>query len=268
MLLEQIRVHPIKSCRPVLRTSAQVEARGLRHDRRYMVVDRTGTFVTLRTLPQLSLIDVVIESDHYDVALPDGPSFQIPWTLTEGPWVRVGVWGDAVVAREHTVAGELLSDWAGVALRLVFMDEQESERNLPGGAGQVSFADAFPLLCVSSETVDDISDRVGRRMETSRFRPNLVVSAGRPYAEDQFASVRIGQVTFRGASLCSRCVATTIDPADATMGTEPLTTLATYRRFDRSVYVGVNLIPDADGAIRVGDPVHVLTSADLRPPPA
>jgi uncharacterized protein YcbX len=233
-----------------------------------MVVDRTGTFVTLRTLPQLSLIDITIESDHYAVSLPDGPTFPLPWHLTDGPWVRVGVWGDAVLAREHVAAGELLSEWAGVTLRLVCMDEQESVRNLPAGNGQVSFADAFPLLCLSLESVDDVAGRVGSPMDMSRFRPNVVISGGPPFGEDAFGSVRIGEVVFTGASLCSRCVATTIDPSDGSMGTEPLTTLATYRRFGRSVYVGVNLIPTASGSLAVGDGVEILATADLRPPAA
>ena len=153
MRLAEIRVHPIKSCRPVQRTSANVEARGLQHDRRYMIVDRTGTFVTLRTLPQLSFIDVAIGDADYGVQLPGGPSFAIPHEPVEGPWVRVGVWGDALWAREHVEAGALLSDWAGLPLRLVGMVEGTSERSLPGGGAPMSFADAWPLLCLSPSAV-------------------------------------------------------------------------------------------------------------------
>ena len=264
MRLAEIRVHPIKSCRPVQRTSANVEARGLQHDRRYMIVDRTGTFVTLRTLPQLSFIDVAIGDADYGVQLPGGPSFAIPHEPVEGPWVRVGVWGDALWAREHVEAGALLSDWAGLPLRLVGMVEGTSERSLPGGGAPMSFADAWPLLCLSRSSVDDLSARVGAGMAVDRFRPNLVFDDVAAYEEDTFAAVRVGAVQFRGATLCSRCVATTIDPQTGVMGTEPLTTLAGYRRFDSGVYLGANLAPDGAGAIRVGDPVEVLERAEPR----
>lgn len=264
MRLAEIRVHPIKSCRAVQRASAAVEARGLQHDRRYMIVDRTGTFVTLRTLPQLSFITVDIGESEYAVQLPGGPSFAIPHEPVEGPWVHVGVWGDAVWAREHVEAGALLSDWAGLPLRLVGMVEGTTERSLPGGGGPMSFADAWPLLCLSRASVDDVSRRVGADMAVDRFRPNLVFDDAAAYEEDTFARVRVGSVTFRGAALCSRCVATTIDPVTGEMGTEPLATLAGYRRFDSGVYLGANLAPEEFGEIRVGDAVEVGERAEPR----
>lgn len=266
MQLAEIRVHPIKSCRAVQRTSAMVETRGLQHDRRYMIVDRTGTFVTLRTLPQLSFIDVTIGAVDYTVQLPGGPSFTIPHEPVEGPWVRVGVWGDALWAREHVEAGELLSDWAGLPLRLVGMVEGTSERSLPGGGGSMSFADAWPLLALSRASVTDVSLRVGADMAVDRFRPNLLFDDVAAYAEDTFAVVRVGAVEFRGATLCSRCVATTIDPETGEMGTEPLTTLAGYRRFDSGVYLGANVVPVGAGEIRVGDVVEVVERAEPRLP--
>jgi uncharacterized protein YcbX len=264
MRLAEIRVHPIKSCRAVQRASASVEARGLQHDRRYMIVDRTGTFVTLRTLPQLSFIDVEIGAADYNVQLPGGPSFAIPHEPVEGPWVHVGVWGDALWAREHVEAGELLSDWAGLALRLVGMVEGTSEQSLRGGGGPMSFADAWPLLCLSRASVDDVSRRVGADMAVDRFRPNLLFDDVAAYDEDTFGRVRVGSVEFRGAALCSRCVATTIDPVTGAMGTEPLTTLAGYRRFDSGVYLGANLVPCGTGELRVGDGVEVLERAEPR----
>ncbi len=264
MRLAEIRVHPIKSCRPVQRAAARVQARGLEHDRRYMVVDRTGTFITLRTLPQLSFIDVQIDDAHYEVRLPDGPTFRIPHEPVDGPWVRVGVWADAMWARENVEAGAILSDWAGVPLRLVGLVEERSERAVPGGAGPLSFADAWPLLGLSQASVDDLSERVGSPMAVDRFRPNVLFDGVGAYEEDVFARIRVGDVAFDGTTLCSRCVATTIDPVSGEMGKEPLTALAGYRRFDSAVYFGVNLMPQSSGEIRVGDPLEVVERADPR----
>lgn len=256
--LAAVWVHPIKSCRPVAQTSARVTARGLEHDRRYMVCDGDLRFVTLRTLPALSHITVRIERDGYAVALPDGTTLTLPFA-PEGPWVQTAVWGDAVRAREDVGAGAALSAWAGVPLRLVGMTDAEPRIGASAGV-PVSFADAYPLMAVSQATLDDLSARVGREMAVERFRPSVLWDGMDAYAEDAVDRVTIGGVTLRAASLCSRCVATTIDPVTLETGPEPLATLARYRRgASGSVYLGVNLIPEAEGTIAVGDPV-VVTS--------
>lgn len=264
MHVAQIRVHPIKSCRPVRRESSRIVAGGLEHDRRYLVVDRTGTFMTLRTLPELSSIDVVITADEYAVTLPDGSTFNLGHDPS-GPRTQVGIWGHPVYGAEQIEAGEALSDWAGVTLRLVGLSGDDSFRRLPDGLGVVSFADQWPLLAVAAASVEDLSRRVGSEMAIDRFRPNLVFDDMEAYAEDGAAELRVGDVTFRGVSLCSRCVATTIDPKSGVMGTEPLTTLAGYRRFDRSVYFGANLVPIGTGTIHEGDPVVMVHTVDRLP---
>jgi hypothetical protein len=92
-----------------------------------------------------------------------------------------------------------------------------------------------------------------------RFRPNLVVSGGPAWAEDDWRRVRIGDAVFRMAKRCARCVFTTVDPDTAQRGKEPLRTLARHRRWDGKTWFGVNLIPDnPDVTVRVGDPVEVL----------
>ncbi len=262
--LAEIRVHPIKSCRPVRLDRANVEPRGLQHDRRYMVVDAAGIFVTLRSLPELAFIDVAITADHYRVSLPDGGEFALPHTPTDGPMVLAHVWRDTVAAREHLAAGRALTDWLGVPLRVVGMDAA-SVRAVPGGDGPVSFADAYPMLALSEASVADLSARVGAEMVTDRFRPNLVVGDTAPYEEDSFGELTIGAVRFQGATLCSRCVATTIDPASGARGDEPLRTLAGYRRVDGQVMFGVNLIPAGVGVIQVGDPVVVTHRVERAP---
>ena len=38
-----------------------------------------------------------------------------------------------------------------------------------------------------------------------RFRPNLVISGGRPYAEDEWRNIKIGNKCFRVSSPYNRC---------------------------------------------------------------
>ena len=97
-----------------------------------------------------------------------------------------------------------------------------------------------------------------------RFRPNLVVSGGAPFAEDGWRRIRIGSVVFEGVENCERCEFPTIDPDTGIPDPkrEPMRTLARYRRrATGGVFLGQNLVPRGLGTVRVGDPVIVLESA-------
>lgn len=93
----------------------------------------------------------------------------------------------------------------------------------------------------------------------NRFRPNVVVAGTEAWAEDDWTRVTIGDVSFRVARTCGRCVVTTTDQETAERGREPLRTLGRHRRFGSRLIFGQNLVPEATGVVRVGDPVTVVT---------
>jgi uncharacterized protein len=96
-----------------------------------------------------------------------------------------------------------------------------------------------------------------------RFRPNLVVDGDfSPHAEDQWRKIRIGDAIFDVAKPCVRCVFTTVDPESGERDPygEPLNTLKTYRRLEKGISFGVNLIGRTPGVqIHVGQPLVVLS---------
>ena len=61
--LTAINIYPIKSARGISLPSAQLDDRGLELDRRWMVVDEEGHFLTQRTLPKMALINVALRED-------------------------------------------------------------------------------------------------------------------------------------------------------------------------------------------------------------
>jgi uncharacterized protein YcbX len=130
---------------------------------------------------------------------------------------------------------------------------------------EVSFADGYPLLVATEESLDDLGARIeargGTRIPMVRFRPNVVVRGGPAWDEDGWATLTIGRVPLRAPKPCDRCVVTTIDPSTARAGAEPLRTLASFRKRGESVWFGVNLAPDGQGEIAIGDPVRVIERA-------
>ena len=151
------------------------------------------------------------------------------------------------------------SAFLGTELSLLYMPEDERRavnprRARPGDV--VSFADAYPVLLISEASLTDLNARLEAPLSMRRFRPNLVISGCVPYAEDDFRTLRIGDVSFRAVKRCERCVVTRVDPDTAELGPEPLRALASYRADGGKIWFGMNLIHDGPGRLRLGDPVH------------
>lgn len=262
--LVSITIYPVKSCRGIALTSAQVEKRGLARDRRWMVVDEAGKFVTQREEPRLALVDVVITDGSIVLSTPEQGSVSIPITTEDGARVEVETWGRRVSAVAHDEAGRWMSAHLRRALRVVHLPESSpspSASRFARPGDEVSFADGYPILVATEESLDDLGTRIEARGATRvpmvRFRPNVVVRGAPAWDEDAWSALTIGGVALRAPKACDRCVMTTIDPSTARLGVEPLRTLATFRRRDHGVWFGVNLVPDATGELAVGDPVRV-----------
>ncbi|UXI69395.1 MOSC domain-containing protein [Tahibacter amnicola] len=261
--LSELHLYPVKSCAPLPSASATVEKRGLIHDRRWMIVDADGKFVTGRQHARLPLLQAEPVAGGLRMSAPGMP----PVTVAEpadGARCAVNVWRDSIdaVAADST-ASEWVSRFLGQPARLVFMDAAARRPVDPTYAqaeDEVSFADGFPVLLISQAALDHLNARLATPISILRFRPNLVVDGTAPHAEDQWRRVRIGEVEFDVVKPCTRCVFTTVDPArgERDPSGEPLRTLTTYRRSPSGVTFGQNLIPRGSGVIHRGDAVHVL----------
>lgn len=257
--LEEITVYPVKSAGGISAPEWGVGARGLTHDRRWMVVTPDGEFLTQREWPRLALVAPTVESEALRLDAPGRGSVRVPLTPQGGP-VTVRVWKSVCEAIQvGPEADGWLSDFLGTPCRLVFMPDTTRRAVSPqhsAGEGIVSFADGYPLLLIGDGSLADLNRRLDAPVPMSRFRPNLVVSGLAPYAEDGWARVRIGGVRFHAVKPCGRCSLTTIDQGTGERrGPEPLQTLASYRRRDGKVLFGQYLIPAAPGVVRVGDAV-------------
>lgn len=269
MHVASLHLHPLKSCAPLDVDMLDITPRGPAGDRRWLIVDGDGRFVTARQHPHVAGIGAVPMQTGLRLHAHGRPSIDIATPAADAPRMPVVIWRDTVDAQAcHPAADAWLTRTLGLPVRLVHMDEAARRAVDPayGTAGdEVSFADAYPLLVISQAALDGLNARLGRPVPMARFRPNVVVADAPAHAEDDWRRVRIGDVEFDAAKACTRCVFTTIDLETLTRDPdgEPLRTLATYRRATpesglTGVTFGMNLIPRGRGALRRGDAVSVL----------
>lgn len=251
-----LQIYPIKSCRPTTVDNWAVEQRGFRHDRRWMIIDKDGRFRTRREMPILARIEPHIQRDTLTLKKEGLKEISVP-LIPEGPEIDVQIWNATpkatAVSRE---ADAWVSEAVGEESRLVYMSET-SRRDLAAsynsGNDIVSFADAFPILVLSYESVDDLNSRLDSPITFHRFRPNLLLKGCKPYEEDSWKRIQIGDVVLRAARTDIRCLVTTQDPLTGeVLGQEPLRTLATYRRVENGVIFGMYYVPEKLGEISVG----------------
>jgi uncharacterized protein YcbX len=255
--------YPVKSCRGAPLSEAVVGARGIVGDRSFMLVDEDGRFLSQREFPRMALIEPRLEESALTFTVPGLQRFSVP-VLRDGKRCDVSVWRDRCEAVDQ---GDAAADWAsaflGVRCRLVRMADdvvRAVDRDFAvSDADQVAFADGYPFLLTSDESLADLNGRMAAPLPMDRFRPNIVVTGAAPFAEDCWRRVRIGEIAFAVVKPCARCVITTTNQATAERAQEPLRTLATYRQVrGKGVMFGQNLIHESTGVIRVGDPVELI----------
>lgn len=267
LTLSELYRYPVKSTANEPLQSIRLDALGLEGDRRWMVVEAAnGRFLTQRLLPQMGRIEARWEDGFGALRLsaPGMDDLVVEVPGRDDNLRGVIIWRDMLqVPDAGDAAAQWLSTFLARPVRLVQMPEQRA-RQVDTAYAQpgehVHFADGFPLLLIGQGSLDDLSAKVGRPLEMLRFRPNLVVAGAEPFAEDGWKRIRIGDVIFKVAKPCSRCILTTIDPrtGERDLGREPLATLLQYRNVDGEALFGQNLLPEGVGELRVGMPVEVL----------
>ncbi|MEO7251183.1 MAG: MOSC N-terminal beta barrel domain-containing protein [Arenimonas sp.] len=261
MILSALHIYPIKSTAGLDRNFMDVQARGLENDRRWMIVDANCRFLTGRDLSRLVLIRAEPDASGLRLTAPGMPDLSVATPAQAAPRLVVTVWNDVVdSACAESTANSWLSEFLQQPVRLVMMDERSLRAvplQPPTAPATVSFADGYPLLAISQSAVDGLNEKLPAPISMNRFRPNLVIGDCAPHAEDSWRRVRIGEVEFEAVKTCVRCVFTTVDPVLGTRDPtgEPLRTLKNYRRSERGITFGMNLIARDSGRIHVGDTV-------------
>ncbi len=272
--LSGIRVYPLKGAGGFDLQETGLDSFGIPGDRRWMLARPDGQFISQRTHPRLSLVRTALPEASGDSALrfavsaPGQGAFELVADRSHD-WLDVRVHDDRFRASVgNQEADEWFSAFLGEACRLVFLPDEVLRPVDPAYAPghRVGLADGYPLHLTTEESLSDLNRVLPTRTNMLRYRPNLVVSGGRPWEEDEWRVLKMGGVEFHLVKPCARCTVVTIDQGSGTRGREPLHTLKSFRKWEGKVFFGQNAVFSGTGRFRVGENVHILERGSPRPP--
>ncbi len=238
--IASLHVYPVKSCLGMDLRDVRVVATGFEWDRRWMIVDAAGRFLTQRERPRLTAISASVSGGRLRLTTEGQPPLVLD-LQHDGLRRRVRIWKHEAAAID---AGDDAADWLlalmGEPMRLVRVVEGELIEADPAYAGPgpnpINFSDGYPILMISRASLEDLNRRLPAPLPMNRFRPNIVIEGVAPYAEDAMTVFRFGRVALRGVKHCTRCATTTTDQQSGARDPrqEPLRTLRSYR-YDRKL---------------------------------
>ena len=267
LTVSDLFIYPIKSLAGISIQQGVVTERGFENDRRWLLVDGDNRFLTLRKFPRMALLQPSFEQDGLTIRTRemDAKNLFIPFKVDQNVVEEVTIWNATCTAQVYS---RKINQWFSKVLqtpcKLVFMpDDTWRPVDTTSGfrpAGKfTSFADAYPFMMMSRASLADIDKRTSAQMTFARFRPNIVFSGGVPYQEDEMKLFSINGIKFTGLEKCSRCNVPNVDPATAKMdpNKETIKTLASYRLENGKVNLGMNLVHEGSGVIRLGDELKI-----------
>jgi len=264
LTINELNIYPVKSLRGISLNSAKVTDRGFEYDRRWMLIDHRGMFMTQRDYPQMAFINTELTADGLKLShrKKNIVPHIVPYKPEMSKIVTVPIWDDTC---SSILVGRNSDKWFSEALdvdcSLVFQPDETQrsvDKNYAKGNEIVSFADGYPFLIIGQASLDDLNSKLETPLPMNRFRPNIVFTGGEPFLEDEMKEFKIGDIKFYGVKPCARCVITTTNQETTERLAEPLKTLATYRKFKNKVMFGMNLLHEGEGEIKIGDTIAVV----------
>jgi uncharacterized protein YcbX len=285
-----IYIYPVKSCAGIKVDQWALGPRGLEGDRAWMVVrlESSGKvrFVTQRQLPRMILIKPSLPKGpggHIRLSAQGMPDLDVP-IVSSGEELLVKVWGDECSGLDQ---GDEAAQWlerflAEDHLRLLHMPLSFQRSLNPKYASAVrnsttGFADGFPILLSSEESLEDLNARMVARnrdpVPMQRFRPNLTVDGMGAWSEDYWTKIKINDAVMHVVKPCDRCKVPTVhtDVGEYSADNEPTATLLTFRTEEHlhfgigggktDVYFGQNVIAESRATgtcIKIGDRIRIL----------
>lgn len=259
--LTGIYIYPIKSLQGISLSQSDLERRGLQHDRRMMLVDAQGRFLSQRELPQMAQLRVERVGESLTIETAQGEKLSVPLQPESGQELPVQVWNSISPAWGVSAeADQWFSAHLGLPCQLVYQPPQALRATNPAFAPghSVSFADGYPFLFSSESSLADLAANNAKStppLQMRAFRPNLVFSGALAWAEKDWQQLQLGEITFELVKPCTRCVIVTQDPLTGkSLHPTLLKELNQKQSWRGEPVFGINAVTQAEsGRVHVGD---------------
>ncbi len=259
-IVKELIVYPIKGGQGIQLDQVDVQKEGLQHDRRWMLVEEDGTFISQRNFPELTQLKVRLNERSLQAEI-NGDSIEIPFDAPIASLETVHVWKSTFTAGHLSEKyDQFFSDHLGKSLRLINLNDKKSRvKEFPTAPFKttVSFADGYPILLLGQKSLDHLSELMEKRIDPAVFRPNLIVESKEPHEEDGWTSLYSNLVEIQSVKPCARCQVINIDPVTGISTPTVTKKLVAYRRDGNVLNFGMNMIVNQEGKICVGDRLEI-----------
>jgi uncharacterized protein len=269
----------IKSCGPTSAQEVSFSEFGIEHDREWMLVGKNGQPLTQRVHPELALVQPSLGKNSLVASAPgmgklvlslerDPDAEIVPVTL----WKKPGTG-----AVQGADANAWFSEYLGKDARLLRVDRPrlvKPECRVDGASERTAFADGFPILVGSVDSLRELNAHLAEPVTIDRFRPNIVIEGAPAYDEDYWREVRIGALRGFVVRACARCPIPNIDQSVGVLTKERPVTEAlreTRRGTDpvggeKGEFFGENVVHvfEPGMVVSLRDEVEVVRRADER----
>ena len=257
MIVKQLVVYPIKGLGGIEVTSAKALERGFEYDRRYMLVDKNGLFLSQRDIKEMAKFKCQINGNFLDINYLS-EKLSLDLRQEDGLALNTTVWNHQVNAIEvSAIAHEWFSDLLKQDCKLVKMNKKTSRKKSlikAPSTTQLSFADGYPYLVLGTASLDYLNTKLETPIPMNRFRANIILDSKYEHQEDEVDKFTLSGLKFRMIKPCARCQVITIDQNSGVAATkEPLTTLSEYRKRSNKIYFGMNAVCLEEGIVSIGD---------------
>ena len=234
--IHSLHIYPVKSLGGIDLPRSVLTAEGLRHDRRWVITDEQGEFITQRGCARMAMLVPAIDEHHLIIQSPDRRHLYVSLAPPEVSPSYVRIFGkECQGLDEGDEAAYWLSTFLERPVRLKRVPRDNQRRVSPERLGEhvayTGFADGYPLLVASLSSLAALNARLTERslpaLPMSRFRPNIVIEGAPAFAEHGMTRLEGKSLSLWLCKPCERCRITTINQCngDIAVPGEPLKTL-------------------------------------------